>query len=123
MAAQLGWLAPPVVDETHANVALIVLAAVMLAVTGAADNVSAIYRTTMMQAAVPDAIRGRLQGIFVVVVTGGPRLGALYVGVLSTFTALWFPPVLGGIVIVGLVGLLVRLNPRFRAYDAEDPEP
>ncbi len=123
VAAQLGWLAPPVVDETHANVALIVLAAVMLAVTGAADNVSAIYRTTMMQAAVPDAIRGRLQGIFVVVVTGGPRLGALYVGVLSTFTALWFPPVLGGIVIVGLVGLLVRLNPRFRAYDAEDPEP
>ena len=123
VAAQLGWLAPPVVDETHANVALIVLAAVMLAVTGAADNVSAIYRTTMLQAAVPDAIRGRLQGIFVVVVTGGPRLGALYVGVLSTFTALWFPPVLGGIVIVGLVGLLVRLNPRFRAYDAEDPEP
>ena len=76
----------------------------------------------MMQAAVPDAMRGRLQGIFVVVVTGGPRLGALYAGTLVTLTASWFPPLLGGLVIVGLVAVLVRLNPRFRVYDAEAPE-
>ncbi|KLD32282.1 MFS transporter, partial [Xanthomonas perforans] len=75
LAATLGWLRPALVDETHAAVALIALAAVVLAVSGAADNVSAIYRSTMMQAAVPDAMRGRLQGIFVVVVAGGPRVG------------------------------------------------
>ncbi|MFT4230030.1 MAG: MFS transporter [Microbacterium sp.] len=120
---QFGWFAPPIVDEQHANVVLIVLAAAILAVTGASDNVSAIYRSTMMQAAVPDAVRGRLQGIFTVVVAGGPRIGALYAGTLATFTALWFPPLLGGFVIVGLVSLLVRLNPRFRAYDAENPLP
>lgn len=123
VAGQLGWFAPPVVDEVHANFTLIALAALTLAVTGAADNVSAIYRSTMMQAAVPDAMRGRLQGIFTVVVAGGPRLGALYVGTLATFTALWFPPLLGGFLVVGLVSLLVRLNPRFRAYDAENPVP
>lgn len=99
------------------------LAAIVLAVSGAADNVSAIYRSTMMQAAVPDAMRGRLQGIFIVVVAGGPRVGALYAGTLATLTALWVPPLLGGILILALVGLLVRLSPRFREYDALNPVP
>ncbi len=123
VAASLGWLRPDVVDETHAAVALIVLAAVTLAISGAADNVSAIYRSTMMQAAVPDAMRGRLQGIFIVVVAGGPRVGALYAGILATLTALWVPPLFGGILILALVGTLVRFSPRFRQYDALDPQP
>lgn len=122
-AGALGWFAPPVVDENHANIVVIALAMVALAISGAADNVSAIFRSTMMQAAVPDAIRGRLQGVFIVVVAGGPRLGSLYAGTLATFTALWFPPLLGGFVIIVLVALLVRLSPRFRAYDALDPQP
>lgn len=123
VAASMGWFAPDAVDETHANVTLIVCAAVAMALAGAADNVSAIYRSTMMQAAVPDAMRGRLQGIFIVVVAGGPRVGALYAGTLATFAALWFPPLLGGVIILALVGLLVRLSPRFRQYDARHPEP
>jgi MFS family permease len=123
VAGAWGWFAPDVVDESSPNLVLIVLACVVMAIAGAADNVSAIYRSTMMQAAVPDAIRGRLQGIFIVVIAGGPRLGALYAGTLATFTALWFPPLLGGFVIVGLVAALVARNPRFRRYDAEHPEP
>jgi MFS family permease len=113
----------PEADETHANIALIVAACAALALSGAADNVSSIYRNTMMQASVPDAIRGRLQGIFIIVVAGGPRLGALYAGTLATFTVLWFPPLLGGLLVIALVGVLVRLTPSFRAYDAEDPVP
>ncbi|MDR6868639.1 MFS family permease [Microbacterium resistens] len=105
------------------NVALVVAACLALALSGAADNISSIYRNTMMQAAVPDAMRGRLQGVFVIVVAGGPRLGALYAGVLASMTALWFPPLLGGILVITLVALLARLHPRFRAYDAESPEP
>lgn len=119
----VGWFAPAVVDETHANVVVIALAMVALALAGAADNVSSIFRNTMVQSAVPDAVRGRLQGIFIVVVTGGPRLGALYAGTLATFTALWFPPLLGGMIIIALTATLVRLSPRFRAYDAELPVP
>lgn len=123
LAGTFGLLAPDRVDEGSANIALIGLAAIALAASGAADNVSSIYRNTMVQAAVPDAIRGRLQGLFIVVVAGGPRLGALYAGTLATVTALWFPPLLGGFVIVGLVALLVRLAPAFRAYDAAHPVP
>jgi len=122
-AAALGWFAPETVDATTPNLVLIVVAGLTLAVSGAADNVSSIFRNTMVQAAVPDAIRGRLQGVFIVVVAGGPRLGALYAGTLATLTALWFPPLLGGFIIIGLVSLLVRLSPRFRLYDAEHPVP
>lgn len=46
-----------------------------LALAGAADTVSMVFRNTMMQVAAPDEMRGRLQGVFIVVVTGGPRLG------------------------------------------------
>lgn len=108
---------------TSPAVALIVAACVALALSGASDNVSSIYRNTMMQAAVPDTMRGRLQGVFIVVVTGGPRVGALYAGTLATATALWFPPLLGGILVIGLVAVLARRSGRFRAYDAENPEP
>ena len=38
---------------------------------------------TILQASAPDVMRGRLQGVFTVVVTGGPRLGDLYIGVLA----------------------------------------
>ena len=120
VAANAGWFAPPRVD---ANIALICAAAVLLACSGAADNISSIYRNTMMQSAVPDVMRGRLQGIFVVVVAGGPRVGALYAGALATFTTLWFPPLLGGLIVIALVATLARLHPRFRAYDALNPQP
>ncbi|WP_334147379.1 MFS transporter [Microbacterium sp.] len=115
------WAAPA--TETSANVALIVVACVALAFSGAADNVSSIYRNTMMQSAVPDSMRGRLQGVFVVVVAGGPRIGALYAGALATVTSLWFPPILGGFLVIALVAIVARRTPRFRAYDAENPEP
>ncbi|MGF3055690.1 MFS transporter [Microbacterium sp. YY-01] len=118
----LGLWAPPA-SETQPNIVLIAAACVALALSGAADNVSSIYRNTMMQAAVPDTMRGRLQGVFIVVVAGGPRVGALYAGALATATALWFPPLLGGLLVIGLAAFLTRLTPRFREYDAADPAP
>ena len=93
---------------------------------GASDEVSAIFRQTMLIRAVPDQMRGRLQGIFIVVVTGGPRLGDMYMGILATAVALWFPPLLGGLAIMGLIAIVTRLyNSRaggtFRDYDDRNP--
>jgi MFS family permease len=56
------------------------LAVVLLAVGGAADLVSAVYRQTMLQTYAPDELRGRMQGVFTAVVAGGPRLGDLRAG-------------------------------------------
>ncbi|HEX7352545.1 MFS transporter [Brachybacterium sp.] len=111
----------PGADASTPHLALIAAACLALAVSGGADNISSIYRNTMMQAAVPDAMRGRLQGIFIVVVAGGPRVGALYAGALASLTALWFPPLLGGLVVIVLVTVLLRRLPRFREYDALAP--
>lgn len=107
---------------TPAGPVWIGLAAVLLAGAGGADNVSAIFRSTMLQTAAPDSMRGRLQGVFIVVVTGGPRVGDLYAGVLAATGLLLLPPLVGGVLIIGLVALLVRRR-GFLAYDAAHPNP
>jgi MFS family permease len=106
-----------------ANVPAIVAASVVYAAAGAADNVSSVFRQTMLQSAVPDGMRGRLQGIFTVVVTGGPRIGDLFVGGVAAIGALWLPPLLGGVVIIVIIATLVRFQRSFRLYDALDPRP
>jgi len=110
-------------DITEANVPALVIASVLLALSGAADSVSMIYRTTMIQAAVPDVMRGRLQGLFTVVVNGGPRVGDLYVGALSLTALLWFPPLLGGLIIIIVCAVFLRVYRSLRDYDALDPQP
>ena len=60
------------------------LAVLCLAVAGAGDMVSAVLRTSMLQLAAPDEMRGRMQGVFIVVVAGGPRLGDLRAGALAS---------------------------------------
>jgi MFS family permease len=110
-------------DLGDANVLALVLASLALTGAGVSDEISAIFRSTMLQTAVPDNMRGRLQGVFTVVVTGGPRVGDLYVGALSVVAALWFPPLFGGLVIVVAAALILRFVHSFRAYDAFDPKP
>ncbi len=110
-------------DISQANLPALVIASILLAVSGAADSVSMIYRNTMIQAAVPDIMRGRLQGLFTVVVNGGPRVGDLYVGVLSLTALLWFPPLLGGLIIIVVCAVFLRIYRSLREYDALDPQP
>ncbi|PPG82137.1 MFS transporter [Rathayibacter sp. AY1E5] len=108
-------------DASAPNAVLIALAAVALAGAGASDNVSSIFRQTMLQTAVPDNMRGRLQGVFIVVVTGGPRVGDLYTGLLASLALLWLPPLAGGLAIIAILAAVLRLRPGFRAYDALHP--
>lgn len=118
-----GWVADVGAEFAEANPVALVVAGVAMLGMGASDEISAIFRGTMLLMAAPDGMRGRLQGIFTVVVTGGPRIGDLYIGVLATAVALWFPAVLGGILIIALIALLVRIQPGFRAYDSRTPTP
>ncbi|GAA1392543.1 MFS transporter [Luteococcus peritonei] len=101
----------------HANRSALAVALLMLFGMGASDNVSAIFRNTILQQAVPDSIRGRMQGIYIMVVTGGPRIGDAFVG-LAALLAVWAPPLLGGIVLVAVVAALVVRVPAFHRYDA-----
>lgn len=120
-AMATGWFGSVGQDISDANIPALIIAAVMSAGMGASDNVSSIFRVTMLQSAAPDDMRGRLQGVFTVVVTGGPRLGELFMGGLAAVTTLWFPPLLGGAAIVVLIAVLLRVQRSFREYDALAP--
>ena len=99
------------------------LALLFLIIAGAADNVSAIFRTTIMQAATPDEYRGRLQGIFTVVVAGGPRLGDVEAGAVAAVAGEAFSVISGGVMCVVLALGLGRAMPSFWKYDARHPIP
>jgi len=99
------------------------LALLLLAIAGAADMVSAIFRNTILQVSTPDALRGRLQGVFIVVVTGGPRLGDVEAGSVAAAFGTQASVVSGGLACVAGVALLAAMFPSFAKYDAEDPAP
>ncbi|MBX9245075.1 MFS transporter [Actinotalea ferrariae] len=108
--------------EAHAG-ALVWLAAGCMVLAGAADTISSVFRQTILQAATPDVLRGRLQGIFVVVVAGGPRLGDLLLGWTAELTTEWLAAVAGGTACVVVVTCLALTQRRFLDYDARSPEP
>ena len=95
----------------------------LLMLAGAADAVSAVFRMTILQAATPDALRGRLQGVFIVVVAGGPRLGDLLLGAVAELSGEAVTAIAGGLVCVVVVLALAAAQPRFAAYDARAPTP
>lgn len=99
------------------------LAVATLALAGASDAVSSVFRQTILQTATPDDMRGRLQGVFVVVVAGGPRLGELALGALSTRVGEGWAAVVGGVTCVVLLWVLVRAQRTFWHYDARHPTP
>jgi MFS family permease len=116
-----GWFGS--FDAANASVPAIAIACVLFAGAGAADNVSAIFRQTILQTAAPDTMRGRIQGVHTVVVTGGPRVGDLYAGAAAALVALWFPPLFGGLVIIVALAFILRLQRTFPRYDAMHPKP
>lgn len=86
-----------------------------MAVAGAADMISGVYRQTVLLSA-PDAMRGRLQGVFFAVVAGGPRLGDLRAGSVADATSATFSWVSGGIaaaVVAVLMGLTFPILLRY----------
>jgi MFS family permease len=102
---------------------LLWLGVLFLALSGMADMVSSAYRNTILQVAAPDHLRGRLQGVFIVVVAGGPRAGDFVAGSLASAVGERLALVLGGLACV--IGVLTAsaLSRRFLAYDAREPTP
>ena len=94
-----------------------------LVVAGAADAVSSVFRNTILQAATPDHLRGRLQGVFIMVVAGGPHLGDLLLGTAAQLTGEAATAIAGGLACIAAVVALGLAQPRFARYDARDPTP
>jgi MFS family permease len=92
-------------------------AAVLLAIAGGADSISAVCRSIINQTVTPEQLRGRMSAIFMLVVTSGPRLGDLESGIAASITTAGVAVVSGGLACVAGIGLIVVLFPALMAYD------
>ena len=96
------------------------LALALLAVAGAADQVSAIFRSTIVLTVTPDHMRGRLGGIEFAQVASTPSLGNLEAGVVAQLTSLRFSIVSGGIGCVLCTLAVAAVFPLLLRYDARE---
>jgi MFS family permease len=94
------------------------LAVIFLAIAGAADIVTTVFRATILQTKTPDDLRGRLNSLDFIIGLGGPNLGNVRAGAVAGL----FDPVTsiltgGTACVLGI--LLLSTNRTFRRYDAK----
>jgi len=100
----------------YAPAAMLGVAVLMLAIGGAADMASAAFRTSMLQSAASDHVRGRLQGIFIVVVAGGPRVADVAHGATAAATGAAVAAAGGGVLVVLFTVAAALAVPAFVRY-------
>jgi MFS family permease len=94
------------------------LACLFMALGGVADFVSMVFRGAILQSVAPDEMRGRMQGVFVVVVAGGPRLADLVHGIAGAALGTRAAVAGGGIAVLAALVILAALSPSFWRYRA-----
>jgi MFS family permease len=98
------------------------LALLFLAAAGAADNVSAVLRGTILWTVTPDYIRGRVSGIEFAQVAATPALGNVEAGVVASLTSLRFSIVSGGLACIAGTFVIALAVPALIRYDARAPD-
>ena len=89
-----------------------------LAGAGAADMISGIFRQTLWNQTIPDALRGRLAGVELLSYGVGPPAGQLRSGVVASLTSVRFSLVSGGLICAAAVGAVCALLPGLVRYRA-----
>lgn len=99
----------------------LVLVLFFLALAGAADVISAIFRGTILNQTTPDALLGRVNSVNLMVVTGGPRLGDVEAGLAAGALGAPGSVVFGGLACIAGTGLLLWRVPALNRYQAMRP--
>ena len=99
------------------------LALVFLAVAGAADVVSAVFRSSVVQMEAPDELRGRVAAIHILVVTGGPRVGDIEAALVASAIGAQLSVISGGLLCLLGVARVMRAFPELDAHVAPRPAP
>ena len=87
-----------------------------LAVTGAADTVSMIFRNLIRQLETPDYLRGRMIGVNMIFFTGGPQLGEMEAGLVANWLGPAMSVVTGGIGCILATVWIAARTPGLRRY-------
>jgi MFS family permease len=101
----------------------LVAALIFLAIAGAADMMSGIYRGTIWDQTIPDSLRGRLASIELLSYSTGPSLGNFESGVVASLFSIRISIVSGGVLCVAGCLLAAVALPAFRSYDARTWKP
>jgi len=105
----------------HARAAMLWVCVMALAVGGAADMASSAFRSSMLLSAASDNVRGRLQGVFIVVVAGGPRIADVVHGAAAAVVGPAVTAAVGGLLVIVLVAIAAAVVPSFVRYRVGDP--
>jgi hypothetical protein len=100
---------------------MLTAAVLMLVLGGAADMASAAFRTSMLMTAATDAVRGRLQGVFIVVVAGGPRIADVMHGAAAAAVGTAAAAAGGGVLVVVGTVVAALAVPSFVRYRITRP--
>ena len=93
-----------------------------LALAGASDLVSALFRGAIWNQSIPDELRGRLAGIELLSYSVGPLGGQMRAGTFAAVTNLRTSVISGGLLCIGFVSIAAASLPKFRKYDAQTNE-
>ena len=93
------------------------LAGIFLALSGAFDGVSVVLRTTIMQLATPDGMRGRVSAINGIFIGSSNELGAFESGVAARLMGLVPSVIFGGLMTLGVVAVTAKLNPALKQLE------
>ncbi|MEI7930479.1 MAG: MFS transporter [Actinomycetes bacterium] len=113
--AALGWGAAIALAGATNSLFLILL---FLALAGASDMVSALFRGAIWNQSIPDELRGRLAGIELLSYSVGPLGGQMRAGTFAAVTNLRTSVISGGLLCIGFVSIAAGALPKFRKYDA-----
>ena len=117
--AALGWGAAITLAGISNSLILILF---FLALAGAADMVSGIFRSAIWNQSIPDELRGRLAGIELLSYSVGPLGGQMRAGTFAAVTNLKTSVISGGLLCIGFVTIAAAALPKFRKYDARTNE-
>jgi len=117
--AALGWGAAIAMAGASNSLFLILL---FLALAGASDMVSALFRGAIWNQSIPDELRGRLAGIELLSYSVGPLGGQMRAGTFAAVTNLRTSVISGGLLCIGFVSIAASALPKFRKYDARTNE-
>jgi MFS family permease len=116
MVAALGWGLAITLAGVANSLWLVLL---FLALAGASDQVSALFRSAIWNQSISDDYRGRLASIELLSYSVGPLGGQTRAGLVAERTSLRTSVISGGLLCIGFVSLFATMLPEFRKYDSK----
>lgn len=96
------------------------LSLAMLVILGAADVISVVIRSALVQLRTPDAMRGRVGAVNFLFINASNQLGAFESGMVAAFLGAMPSALLGGIASIAIAALWMKLFPSLRTLESAD---